>query len=197
MIISVILGHPDENSFNHAIANTAIETLANNKHTVHYHDLYKERFDPLLFHGEFPKDAEIPLSLKKYCDELAVSDGIIIIHPNWWGQPPAILKGWVDRIIRPGVAYEFLDDNSGEGVPKGLLKAQTALVLNTSNTSEQRELDVFGDPLERIWNNCIFNLCGVRNFERQVFRTIVTSTQEQRQQWLKQVKEMVGSYFPL
>ena len=55
-------------------------------------------------------------------------------------QPPAILKGWIDRVMRPGVAYEFLEGDSGEGVPNGLLKAKTALVFNTSNTPEDREL---------------------------------------------------------
>lgn len=56
------------------------------------------------------------------------------------GQPPAILKGWVDRVIRAGVAYEFAEGDSGEGVPIGLLKAKSALVFNTSNTLEEREL---------------------------------------------------------
>ena len=197
MIVSVILGHPDENSFNHAIAITVVEALKVNKHTVNYHDLYRERFDPLLFHDEFQKDAELPAPVRKHCDELAGADGIVIIHPNWWGQPPAILKGWIDRVIRPGVAYEFLEDDSGEGVPRGMLKAQAALVFNTSNTSEKRELNVFGDPLERIWNNCIFDLCGIKNFERKMFGIIVTSTFEQRQQWLKEVKETVYRFFPL
>ena len=63
-----------------------------------------------------------------------MAEGIIIIHPNWWGMPPAILKGWVDRVMRPGVAYEFLEGDSGEGVPRGLLRARRAIVFNTSNT---------------------------------------------------------------
>ena len=63
------------------------------------------------------------------------------------GQPPAILKGWIDRVIRPGVAYRFLEGDSGEGVPLGLLRAQTALVFNTANTPEDRESLVFRDRL--------------------------------------------------
>ena len=196
MQISVILGHPDENSFNHAIADTVVKALEMNSHTVFYHDLYRERFDPLLHHDEFPRDADIPDFLKVYCEELMDSDGIVIIHPNWWGQPPAILKGWVDRVVRPGVAYEFLEGDKGEGVPRGMLKARAALVFNTSNTSEQRENEVFGDPLENIWNNCIFGLCGVRRFERRMFRIMATSTQEQRHQWLNQAEEAVCRHFP-
>jgi putative NADPH-quinone reductase len=131
-----------------------------------------------------------------HCREIAATDGIIIVHPNWWGQPPAILKGWIDRVIRPGVAYRFDEGDQGEGVPIGLLRASAALVFNTANTLPEREKAVFGDPLETIWKNCIFGLCGVANFYRETFSVVVTSTEEQRQEWLKRVKEVVGRYFP-
>ena len=70
----------------------------------------------------------MPAEVEKHLQyEISVADGVVIIHPNWWGQSPAILKGWVDRVIRPGVAYEFLEDDKGEGVPCGLLKANQRL----------------------------------------------------------------------
>jgi NAD(P)H dehydrogenase (quinone) len=117
-----------------------------------------------------------------------------IVHPNWWGQSPAILKGWVDRVIRVGVPYEFEEGDSGEGVPIGLLKAETALVFNTANTPEGRELEAFGDPLERLWRDCIFDLCGVKSSCRKVYRVIVTSTPEQREAWLDDVQAIVERY---
>ncbi|MBN2390520.1 MAG: NAD(P)H-dependent oxidoreductase [Anaerolineae bacterium] len=196
MKVSVILGHPDPGSFNHAIAGTAVRVLRENGHTVWFHDLYAERFDPLLFHREFPKGAILPPAIQQHCDEIAEADGIVIVHPNWWGQLPAILKGWVDRVIRPGVAYEFLEGDSGEGVPVGLLKAQVALVFNTANTPEQRENEIFGDPLQLLWKNCIFDLCGVPVFYRKMYRVIVTSTVEERRVWLDEVRATVSHYFP-
>ena len=117
-------------------------------------------------------------------------------HPNWWGQPPAILKGWVDRVVRPGVAYEFREDDSGEGVPVGLLKAKSAVVFNTSNTYPERELAAFGDPLETIWRNCIFGLCGVGDFHRTTYGVAVTSTPAQRAFWLEDVQATVRRVFP-
>jgi len=51
-----------------------------------------------------------------------------------------------------------------EGIPIGLLQAKAAVVFNTSNTPPQREQAAFGDPLETIWKNCIFDLCGVKTF---------------------------------
>jgi NAD(P)H dehydrogenase (quinone) len=196
MQISVILAHPEPKSLNHAIAQTVAESLKANGHKVFFHDLYKEKFDPLLPAKEIPEDAILPAKIQKHCKEIAIADGIIIIHPNWWGQPPAILKGWIDRVIRPGIAYEFLEGDSGEGVPRGLLKAKVALIFNTSNTETQREKDVFGDPLETIWKNCIFGLCGVHNFHRRMFNVIVTSTKAQRKNWLDSVVKDINIFFP-
>lgn len=196
MVISVILAHPDPKSFNHAIAQTAIEALKANGYKVIFHDLYKEKFNPLLPAKEISDDTKLPAKIKKHCTEIAATDGIIIVHPNWWGQLPAILKGWVDRVIRPGVAYEFLEGDSGEGVPRGLLKAKAALVYNTSNTKTKREKIVFGDPLETIWKNCIFGLCGVRYFHRRMFGVIVTSSEDQRKNWLESVAKDINKFFP-
>jgi len=196
MKVSVILAHPDTKSFNHAIAFATIESLEKNGHLVAFHDLYAEKFDPLLFATEIPENAELPGIIKNHCDEIRQAEGIVIIHPNWWGQPPAILKGWVDRVIRPGTAYQFLEGDSGEGVPEGLLSAKAAVVFNTSNTRPERELRVFGDPLENIWKNCIFGLCGVENFHRRTFGVIVTSSEAMRKQWLDEAKNMIDDIFP-
>lgn len=194
MRVFVILAHPHKTSFNHAIAATVAQTLTNNGCEVIFHDLYGEGFDPTLTFEEIPKNAELDAVIQRHCEEIAIADGIVVIHPNWWGQPPAILKGWIDRVIRPGVAYEFADGDSGEGIPHGLLKAKTALVFNTSNTPADREAKVFRDPLETIWKNCIFGFCGVENFYRKMFGVIVTSTEEQRTKWLEEVRGIIRKY---
>ncbi len=196
MKVSVILAHPDPASFNHAIARQAVETLSAGGHDVVFHDLHAEKFDPILPAPEIPKNGKVDSAVKEYGEEIAAADGIVIVHPNWWGQPPAILKGWIDRVLRPGVAYEFREGDSGEGVPVGLLKAKAAVVFNTSNTAEERERRVFGDPLEALWKNCIFDLCGVKTFHRRTFSIVVTSTPEQRKAWLKEVEDIVRRLFP-
>lgn len=196
MRISVILAHPDQKSFNHAIARTVIEQLERNGHDISFHDLYTEAFSPLLAADEIPEDAILPAVVKGHCEEIGQAEGIVIIHPNWWGQPPAILKGWIDRVIRPGIAYEFLEGDSGEGIPQGLLKAEAAVVFNTSNTMPEREQYAFGDPLETIWRNCIFGLCGVSKFYRRTFSVIVTSTEGRRKQWLDEARVMINRVFP-
>jgi NAD(P)H dehydrogenase (quinone) len=196
MKISVILAHPTADSFDHAIASRAVKALKQNGHDVYFHDLYQERFDPVLTGAEISKGAPLAPGIQRHCEEIARADGLVIVHPNWWGQPPAILKGWIDRVIRPGVAYEFLEGDKGEGIPKGLLKARAALVFNTSNTPGERERDVFGDPLETLWKNCVFGLCGVENFYRKMFCVVVTSSAGNRAEWLQEVEDAICRYFP-
>jgi putative NADPH-quinone reductase len=195
MKVLIILGHPNSSSFNSSIATTVVNRLKALSHSVIFHDLYHENFDALIKPIELKKDYKLKNIIEKHCYDLQNADAIVIIHPNWWGQPPAILKGWIDRVIRPGVAYRFQEGDSGEGIPIGLLKAKLAIVINTSDTDEKREHDVFGDPLETIWKNCIFNFCGVTNFYRRTYRTIVNSSHKQRQLWLNETENMIDNLF--
>jgi putative NADPH-quinone reductase len=131
-----------------------------------------------------------------HCREIVQADGIIIVHPNWWGMPPAILKGWIDRVLRMEIAYRFVANDKGEGVPVGLLKARTAIVFNTANTPPDREQEIFGDPLETLWKRCVFDLCGVKNVQRRTFAVVITSTPAQRAGWLREARAMVAGCFP-
>jgi len=196
MKISIILAHPRAGSFNHAIAETAAATLRSCGHTVAFHDLYAEVFDPVLPPEEIARDACLPEPVARHCNEIAAADGIVIVHPDWWGMPPAILKGWIDRVTRPGIAYRFAETDSGEGIPEGLLNAKAAIVFNTANTPREREIEVFGDPLERLWKDCVFSFCGVPLCHRRMFGVIVTSSAEQRKAWLEDVRDLTMKTFP-
>jgi len=196
MKILVLLGHPQPGSFNHALAERVVSTLAACGHEVVFHDLYAEGFDPVMTAAEITSDGPVDPKIAGHCEELAAAEGIVVIHPNWWGQPPALLKGWIDRVVLPGVAYRFLEGDKGEGIPEGLLKAKTAVVLNTSNTEAGREQEAFGDPLETLWVRCVFSLCGVEDVRRRTFSVVVTSSDEERAAWSDEAAEMVRGAFP-
>ena len=195
MNVLVILAHPTPGSFNHALAATVAAALRDAGHKVVCHDLCAEGFEPTLTTAEIPENGIVPEHVEIHCRELAAADGLVIVHPNWWGMPPAVLVGWVDRVVRPGVAYRFVGDDGGEGVPVGLLRARAALVLNTSNTPDERERAAFGDPLASIWARCVFDLCGVHDVRRRMFNVVVTSTPEQRRRWLDEAAELARSLF--
>ena len=195
MRVSVILGHPDPASLNHAIAHAIEDALIELGCDVRFHDLCAEGFDPALPAAEIARDAPLPPLVARHCAEIREAGGLVIVHPDWWGMPPAVLKGWVDRVLRPGVAYEFLPGDGGEGVPRGLLQPMTALVLNTSNTPPAREQAVFGDPLERLWRDCVLQFCGVRRVVRRTFGVVCTSTAVERAAWLAEAADLARREF--
>jgi NAD(P)H dehydrogenase (quinone) len=193
MKILVVIGHQRQGSFCHAIAAAAVQQLAEEGHDVVLHDLYAERFDPILTQEEIEADEPGCAVVKGHIRELLACDGIVVVHPNWWGQPPAILKGWIDRVFRQGAIYRFTESG-----PVGELAGKTALVLTTSNTPRDVELSAYGDPLENLWKNCIFGLCGISGdrFRRRNFESIVMSTPDERQAWLDEVRRLVQEQFP-
>ena len=103
MNVSVILGHPYDGSFNAAIAQTVVQTLEEDGHAVAFHDLHAEGFNPVIPPSELVSDVPADDLTALHQREIKEADGIVVVHPNWWGQPPAILKGWVDRVLREGL----------------------------------------------------------------------------------------------
>lgn len=195
MTVLMILAHPSTESFNQALALRAKAVLEDMGHPVVFHDLYRERFDPVLPAAEVTKGGPVDPTVLRHCREAMEAVGIIFVHPNWWGAPPAILKGWIDRVLRPGVAYRFNEGDSGEGVPEGLLAEKRVLVLNTADTPAEREREYFGDPLESIWRQCICGFCGITRYRRRVFSVVVTSTDRERQGWLDETASIVREFF--
>ncbi|MEV6976736.1 NAD(P)H-dependent oxidoreductase [Kitasatospora sp. NPDC093806] len=187
--IGVYLAHPSTGSFNHALFEAVVDELRAGGCEVVAHDLYAEGFAPLLTAAETetvaalePGDRQLAL----HRAEVATLDALVLVHPNWWGMPPAVLAGWVQRVLVPGVAYKL---GTADGEPVGLLRAGRALVLNTSDTPEAREREEFGDPLERIWAACVLPYVGVTDVRRRVFRTVTDSSDAERAEWLRQARE--------
>lgn len=185
----VLIAHPNKSSFNHAIAGRIRTTLENKGHEVLFHDLYEENFNPIFINERTNVEDELVIRHRQHIKD---ADALFIVHPNWWGQPPAIMKGWIDKVLFEGVAYKFLDEDDGGGVPVGLLKAGFVQIFNTSDTPEERERTVFHDPLDTIWKNCIFKYCGIQNVHRKVFRVIASSTETERIAWLEEVEAMTN-----
>jgi NAD(P)H dehydrogenase (quinone) len=190
----LVIANPSPESFSHAMAKVADELLSARGYRVSLHDLYAEGFDPVQRTGEAGNRASSDALVEAHCRELADAQLILVFHPNWWGQPPAILKGWIDRVFRPSVAYDYAEGERPEAPAVGLLRAKAALVFNTSNTPDARESLLFGDPLEVLWKTCIFGLCGVDTFERRVFGPMASSTATQRDAWLAEVRDVVSRH---
>ena len=129
MNVSVILGHPYDGSFNAAIAQTVVQTLEEDGHAVAFHDLHAEGFNPVIPPSELVSDVPADDLTALHQREIKEADGIVVVHPNWWGQPPAILKGWVDRVLREGVAYGFAEgEHAGSARARSFRRSAAAAV---------------------------------------------------------------------
>ncbi|MGW8886373.1 NAD(P)H-dependent oxidoreductase [Streptomyces sp. NPDC055749] len=189
MRIGVYLAHPRPGSFNHAVSDAVVEELRGRGCQVLAHDLCAEGFDPVLSADETGTVQSAPPAqdsqVAQHRAEVATLDAMVFVHPNWWGMPPAVLTGWVQRVLVPGVAYKL---GTAEGEPAGLLKAGRALVLNTSDTPADREESEFGDPLQSVWAACVLPYVGVTDVRRTVFRTVTGSTEKERAVWLDEAR---------
>jgi len=180
----VILAHPKPGSLNHALADVVRRTLEEAGARIHYHDLYAEAFDPVMTAEEIEARVSTDPLVERHCLELREADLMAVVHPNWWGQPPAILKGWVDRVVRQGLAYRFTPNG-----PEGLLHLRGALVLNTANTPLETEIRLFGDPLANLWEACTFRFIGVPRVVRRLYEPVIVSTEPQRKAWIEDARQ--------
>jgi NAD(P)H dehydrogenase (quinone) len=180
----VVIGHPAPGSFCRAIADKIRETWSAADCEVRFHDLVEEGFDPRLTAAEARGQASTDPLVRRHITELRDSDLLAVVHPNCWGAPPAIVKGWTDRVFAPDAAYGFAKGVDQGDVPIGLLTTKAALIVNTGNTPLEREREAFGDPLERMWRDCILSYCGVRHVMRALFGVVATSSEDERRRWL-------------
>ena len=184
----IVLAHQKaEGSFCGALARTTAEALTAAGYEVTLKDLYAERFDPVLTADELAQTNEsLGGAVRADIQQVLDADFYVVVHPNWWGMPPAILKGWIDRVLRQGFCYAF----TAEGVVRKL-EGRKGVVFTTGNTPPEIEVSVNGDPLENLWKNIVFKTVGVDDFTRINFASVIMSTPEQRAEWLKQAKALI------
>ena len=197
----LLLAHPRVDSYCHALAERIGARLLDLGHEVRSHDLYAERFDPIMpaleshtsgpaIESTLAREDDPLVALHR--EELRQAEGLAIVHPNWWGMPPAILTGWVDRVVVPGVAYRLAD---ATGHPEPLAPVQQLFVVNTSDTTDEREATLYGDPLASIWGRCVAPYLGGPQVTRRVLRPVGDATAQQRADWLGEVDVLTAETF--
>ncbi|MFK7792082.1 MAG: NAD(P)H-dependent oxidoreductase [Devosiaceae bacterium] len=106
----IVYAHPSPGSFNSAVLQTVIAQLqaANAEHRVI--DLYQEQFQPCLTHedlGEYEDTSCNTARIAQHVESLRWCNTILFVYPTWWFGHPAVLKGWLDRVLVPGVAFSM------------------------------------------------------------------------------------------
>lgn len=183
MKVLIIYAHPNPESFNNAILQRIIQGLEEVSHSHDFSviDLYKENFNPVLRFDSNKKRRDLHLDPETayYRKLISEAEHVIFIYPIWWYGPPAILKGFIDRVFSSGFAYTY------EGnLPKGLLKNKTAWVIYTID-SPKWYISLFRSNAEWIiMKKAVLKFCGFRKIERFMFSGFKNSKKQKREKWL-------------
>jgi len=189
----VVFAHPVPESFGAALRDTTIAALKKSGHEVQLLDLYASGFDPVMRADERrvyndPVVNEIPvadhLALIKWCEIL------VFVYPTWWYGPPAMLKGWLERVWVPHVTFTM--PTATQGPRPGMTNIRKLSVVTTCGASWILSKFV-GEPGRRIL------LRGIRTLCHPLCRTsylahykMDTSTPESRARYLQKVSRKIG-----
>jgi NAD(P)H dehydrogenase (quinone) len=113
MRLLFVHAHPVPESLSTALCTAAVETARAKGHDVRLIDLHAEGFNPVMSTDErrgYTEDVPIPADLVPQVEALQWAEALILVYPTWWYSQPAILKGWMDRVWRPGIAFTLHDE---------------------------------------------------------------------------------------
>jgi putative NADPH-quinone reductase len=133
----VVYCHPRETSFTAAVRDVVIGKLRDAGAEVRLIDLYARGFDPVLAaheHEIYEDETLNRVPVQQDCDDLAWCDTLIFVYPTWWYGLPAMLKGWLDRVLVPGLAF-LMPQAEGETIRPGLTHITRLGVFTTCGAS--------------------------------------------------------------
>jgi putative NADPH-quinone reductase len=181
-----LLCHPFERSFCRALADAAVAGASDGGAQTVFHDLYAEAPDPVLTGAEIARRFSLDDAIRGYSDEVIASDIITVVHPDWWSGPPALLKGWIERVMRPGVAYEWRGEEFTEKEHVPLLGGRRLVVLVTTD----RTADDPPAPIEGFWRDvCAY--CGLELARYTLYPDLRNSGIRQRRAWLADARRAI------
>ena len=179
----IVYGHYDDNSFNAAIRDTFIESAKKAGHTVDMVDLYKEKFDPVFAGGNPGPDV---LDHRRRIEQ---SDTIVLIAPIWNFRMPAILEGWIDKVLAPPWAFTFKQLVGNYGYPQGNLGNKKAIIFCTYGSPRLAITTFFLNlPIRRLKRG-VFHMCGIYNINYRRYFAVPFVSDEKRKQFLNDVKK--------
>jgi NAD(P)H dehydrogenase (quinone) len=194
VLIQVIHCHPLADSFNHALFHTVVKGLERNAHDVIATDLYREGFQPAMTDAERRSYMDNDYNggeVASYIDTLRKVDGIVFCFPHWWFAMPAMLKGYVDRVWGPGVAFVY-DREDGHLVPN--LGHIRLFGVVTSYGSPQEVVRLFaGDAGRTAMMRGLQSMCArdAHSFYLALYG-MDSSTTQTRQAFLEKVQARVA-----
>lgn len=178
----IIYAHPNKESLNSSILEETETTLKSKPDgTVKILDLYANKFNPcLLFDSANPRrNLDSREETKNYRDAISWANHIIFVYPIWWGRPPAILLGFIDKVFVSGFAYQ---KSPKSVMPEGLLKKKEATIITTQNGPALITRILYHNTHRILMKRQVLNFCGIKKVK---FFEIGNSESMSTQRFLK------------
>jgi NAD(P)H dehydrogenase (quinone) len=192
MKAAIIFNHPYEGSYCSAILQSVTTGLNRAGHTVDLFHLDNDEFDPVMRAKDlkaFKDGAPCDPKVIAYRERLSEVDHLIFIFPVWWELMPAMTKGFIDKVIFPGVAYDY--DHSGRypKMIKRFHKIQSITLITTMNTPSLVYRLVFGNAIKRALFAGTFWKLGYKNRKWISFNMVKFVKEEKRIKWLEKLEK--------
>lgn len=179
--ILVINGHPDRESLSAALGGAYADGARAGGHEVRALALADISFDPVLWKG-YREIQELEPDLARARDYIGESDHLVFSYPIWWGVPPALMKGFIDRVFLPGFAFRSSRSNLP---PEKLLKGKSARLLVTMDSPFWYYRFVAGRPGHNMMKRGTLEFCGIQPVGITEFTPVKASTPSKRQRWME------------
>ncbi|MBN6064170.1 NAD(P)H-dependent oxidoreductase [Aggregatibacter actinomycetemcomitans] len=166
----IISAHPNQHSFNRAIVERIVKASHELGAETTVRDLYTLNFNPVLSWNELNAGPEgiVPAEIKFEQNLIKEADLITLVYPLWWMGFPAILKGYLDRVLSYGFAYQT--ENGGSVGLLGDKKMQHFITMG--NNLERYQIIAFDKALQTCLVDGLFNFCGITDIHHEIFGDI-------------------------
>mgnify|MGYP001198631323 FL=1 len=168
MNIILINANPNPHSLTHSFTDHIKLRAEEKGHKVVIRDLYEMKFDAILGRQDYNQflDGVIPSDIRKEHEIITESDMIVFLYPIWWAGPPAILKGYIDRVILKNFAY----DKHPDGTYTKRLTDKKAMIINTMGASEEAyKENGFLDAMTTVMDKGVLDFVGLQNAGHHFF----------------------------
>jgi NAD(P)H dehydrogenase (quinone) len=186
--VLVVYTHPSPSSYTASVLTRVLAGLEAAGHDVDVLDLYAIGFDPKLSAEERFRSGDDPLTAPLVRDHIALvrsASAMVFVHPTWWSGPPAMLKGWIDRVLVADVAYTL----GQSGRMRSRLRHIRYLVVVTSHGSAKHVNMIEGESGKLLFGRSLRRLISLRGHFRWIaLFNIDRSTPAQRKAHLAHVE---------
>jgi 1,4-dihydroxy-2-naphthoate polyprenyltransferase len=147
-------------------------------------DLSRMAFD-LHVHTPSPNHQQLEADLRAARSLVEWADHLVFVYPTWWGTMPALLKGFLDRIMTPGFAFRACEGGTGY---EGLLQGRSAQLITTMDTPPLVHRLLYRQPGRNAMARATLGFCGIRPVRSLMFGSVRHSGEAQREAWLRRAR---------